>query len=97
MNNTDNTFYADRIERTLECWEAIMGTDGVFKSDNDELAMFTYEENTIITIKKSDSITELKFSDEDHSMRIYLTDDELKTFTKMIVKHYLETIWRAKE
>lgn len=97
MDDIDNAFYTDRAERALERWESIMGIEGVFKSDNDELAMFMDEDSNLITIKKSVCITELEICDSNHSTHIYLTDDELKTFTKLIVTHWLETIWRAKE
>lgn len=94
MDDIDNAFYADRADKALERWESIMEADGVFKSDNDELAMFTSGDHNIITIGRKVSITELETTDTDHLMRIYLTDDELKTFTKLIVMHWLETIWR---
>ena len=95
MDDIDNaSFYADRADKALERWETIMEADGVFKSDNDELGMFMHRDNNLVTIKKSICITELEIGDDDHLMRIYLTDDELKTFTKMIVMHWLETVWR---
>lgn len=94
MDDIDNAFYADRADKALERWESIMEVDGVFKSDNNELAMFTGGDHNIITIARKVSITELETTDTDHLMRIYLTDDELKTFTKLIVMHWLETIWR---
>lgn len=96
MDDIDNAFYADRAERALERWECIMGNDGVFNSDNDELVMFLDKDSSLITIK-SVCITELEICDSNHSTHIYLTDDELETFTKLIVTHWLETIWRAKE
>lgn len=93
-DNIDNAFYADRADKALERWESIMEIDGVFKSDIDGLAMLTHGNDNLITISKHEAITKLEISDVDHLMRFYLNDAELEIFTKMIVMHWLETIWR---